>query len=757
MNFIAFRRALPICLCVLLPVADAVAAGGAQTGGPVEAELISAADAAVPGKSLRLGLRLRHEPHWHTYWRNPGDSGLPTQLELKLPAGVQAGPLLWPMPERIGVGPLANYGFEGDTVLPFEITIAADVVAQKLPINAHATWLVCKDVCIPGEADLALELPVRAAAQPGPNASLFDAFEQRTPRGEPLIAALYPSLQAISLVLPVEADAVEFFPFAESVIQPAAAQRLFKLGEQRRLELQWSEHGRTPLTELNGVAWINHQPVAIQTRLAEGAAPAGELIGAAEVIKQSQPERRGFAAPGQSAVPGSTSSIKAAGNTPRVASPDRAVHDGSPRQAARDVPSEPAARALGAVALVAMIGSAMLGGLLLNLMPCVFPVVGLKLLGFAQDAGGDRWAAKRNALWFGFGIVVSFWALSALMLLARSAGEAIGWGFQLQSPVFVAALALLFLLIGLNLSGVFDIGQRVTQLAGSVALPGGSTKHGAWSSWLAGVLATLVATPCTAPFMGSALGLTLHQPAPLVVAVLSAVGVGMALPYWLLTQWPALARRMPKSGPWMVTLRQALAFPMYATVAWLMWVLALQQGEQAVLRFGFAAVLVALAAWLWGRVNAGIAARAGAAIAALCAAVVLWPSLAADGSAAAPGARSAVAGDPWLPWTPEAVEQERRRGRHVFVDFTAAWCISCQVNKTLVLDSAAVRAAFEKHDVALLRADWTRRDPRISAALAELGRNGVPVYVVYRAGSDAPQLLPEILSPEIVIAAFAAH
>jgi thiol:disulfide interchange protein DsbD len=386
----------------------------------------------------------------------------------------------------------------------------------------------------------------------------------------------------------------------------------------------------------------------------------------------------------------------------------------------------------------------------------VFPVVGLKVMGFARSAhGADATRAmRRAALAFGAGVILSFWVLGGLLIALRAAGEAVGWGFQLQAPGFVAAMALLFVAVGLNFSGVFEFGASLTRLGGV----GGDSTAGAFG---AGVLAVLVATPCTAPFMGSALGFTLAQPALVTLAVFTAIGLGMAAPYVVLGFVPAWLRVLPRPGRWMETLRQALAFPMYATAAWLAWVLAQQAGADAVFRLLLAAVAIAAAAWAWGRFAAGsprrpaiawATATVGVALAAgLIAPVATTTAVATDATTtASPAAPSDF---PWEPWSDRRVEAALAAGRPVFVDFTAAWCVTCQANKKLVLERDAVVDEMRRLGVVALRADWTQRDPRITEALAKHGRNGVPLYLVYRAGGGAPRVLPELLTPALVIEA----
>ncbi len=721
----------------------------------VEAELVAQGDAAVAGATLMLGLRLRHDPHWHTYWRNPGDSGLPTRLELSLPPGWQAGEIVWPAPRRIFIGPLANYGYEDELLLPVPVRVPAGAPPGPVKIGARAQWLMCRDVCIPGEAQLRLELPVAASAGPSRHAILFERAAIATPR-ETLQARIAPGERSLSLVFErAQAGSAEFFPYREELVSAPAPQRLFRLDEGRwRLELALDERAARPGFDSDasrygafGVIVLDGVPLEVSVVGGEGLSAGGSLVSVAEGGDRSgQAGGSPFGGLGGRLL-GSLS------GTAGGAVPPGSIGAGGSAAGA----GAPAGAPAGGLSLAIAILFGAIGGLMLNLMPCVFPVIGLKVLGFAGQDSGDRRGSRHGAFAFVLGVLLSFWALAGLLLVLRGAGQAVGWGFQLQSPAFVAAMALLFVLIGMNFAGVFEIGAGMTRLGGAetaLASRGGLT--GAFGT---GVLAVLVATPCTAPFMGSALGYTLGRPALEVFAVFAAIGLGMALPYVLLGMFPGALRWLPRPGRWMESFRQLLAFPMFATVAWLAWVLGLQVGMDAVLALAMGAVLVALAAWLYGRfVQASAGTRRGLAavlaLAAFAAGVWLaWPAVQPDAQTARAGA--AAPGEQWQDWSEQAVARARGEGRPVFVDFTAAWCVSCQVNKKLVLEREPVAGEMARREVLRLRADWTQRDPRITAALASHGRNGVPLYLLYLPGEAEPRVLPEILSPGIVTAELA--
>jgi thiol:disulfide interchange protein DsbD len=670
----------------------------------VEAELVSDKAGAQAGKPVTVGLRLRMAPQWHTYWKNPGDSGLPTKIRWILPEGWKAGEIQWPYPHPLPVGPLMNYGYEDEVVLLSELTPPASA-SGAAPIRAQAEWLVCKDICIPEKGELDIVLPVTPAApaeSPRAKASIERARNQLPvdAPGWKFESALQGKTLVLRLTPPEGASApakAVFFPERESLVEPAAPQKVTRDGRALRIEMKLAEPPLTGVESVKGVAVSDNGWTGSQGRKAINvAAPVGPSLGAA------------------------------AGGT--AAGPSGSASGGA----------------------LAALGLAFLGGILLNLMPCVFPVLGIKVLGFVEHAHGDARALRLQGVVFAVGVVLSFVALAALMLALRAGGTQLGWGFQLQSPVVVMLLATLFFGLALNLSGVFEWGAFAQSMTSNLSARGRYA-----DAFLSGVLATVVATPCTAPFMGAAVGFTLTQDAALSLAVFAVLGAGMALPVLLLSLFPALLKRLPKPGAWMETFKQVLAFPLYATVAWLAWVLGAQAGNDAVFALLGGLVLMAMGAWIHGRsLHARGAWRpALAAILAASGIALAWPgphgAPAADPLAARPGEL------PWQAWSPEKVRALTAAGTPVFVDFTAAWCVTCQVNKRIALHNAEVVSAFAGRGIAALKADWTRQDPRITAALAELGRNAVPVYALYLPGEESPRLLPEVLTPSLVLAEIA--
>ncbi len=702
--FASLRR---LSLCVLLPTL-ALGAFAAEPGAVrtphVEAELISRHASFQPGKDVQLALRLKIKEHWHTYWRNPGDSGLPTRLTWTLPAGFSAGDIEWPFPKKLPLGPLMNFGYDGEVLHLVTLRTPANAPkAGPVMLRAKAEWLVCSDVCIPESAELSLSL---AAAGTAPAVdkrweSAFSLADQALPKNI-AIAGANAAISGNQLLIqlpakPVAAAAgeIEFFPYADDLIANAGKQVLGSdSGGLLTLSVPLAEpRGKHPellkgiLVARNGWGDL-HSGRAVEISMPVSAAPAG-------------PAKSGMAASG----PGNAD-----------------------------------------IGLLVALMFAFAGGVMLNIMPCVFPVLGIKVMGFAQAAHNSPRALRMQGLSFLAGVVISFWLLAGILIALRAAGEAIGWGFQLQSPAFVTALAGLFMLLGLNLSGVFEFGMGLQSAAGNAAsrIP----SDGRLDAFFSGVLATAVATPCTAPLMGAALGFTLSQPPLVSILVFTLIAIGMALPVVTLSFFPGWVRMLPRPGAWMETFKQALAFPLFATVVWLVWVIGSQLGNDAVARLLFGLILLSIAAWVYGRMQAARPLRAAiaAVVVGVAGIALAWP---AGGGVATTAA--GTDGD-WQPFSRERIAELRANRQPVFVDFTASWCITCQVNKRVALNSDSVRQRFSERAITRMKADWTRQDPLITAALAEFGRNAVPLYVYYPETGE-PVVLPEILTSDIVLAA----
>lgn len=693
----------------------------------VQAELVAhAPEGVAPGRRVWVGLRLQHAPDWHTYWKNSGDSGLPTELHWTLPPGVTAGEIAWPTPRKFPLDNLANYGYDGTILLPVPLNIDAGFQDARLDIGLEATWLVCRKECIPGEAKLRLRIPAQGST--AMHGQLFDDTLAAIPAEEPPGAGhARPQEDALSVSmegLPQtwHGKQLEFFPETPGIIEPGAA---------------WTQAWQ-------GGRWTARIPLAAQR--------VGEPDTLPVVLALAVHEQPG---PGPASA-GIRQVLPVQGLWPVAAAPTGGYEVPAALQAALEANAATAAAgsaganapATSRVTLGAALLGALLGGLILNLMPCVFPVLAIKVLAFAQHAD-DRAGHRRSGLAYTAGVLLSFLALGGLLLALRSAGEAIGWGFQLQSPAMVAALATLFTLIGLNLAGLFEFGGVLpSRLAGLQA------RNPTVDAFLTGVLAVAIASPCTAPFMGASLGLAIGLPAWQALAVFALLGLGMALPYLAASWWPAIARALPRPGAWMQTFRQFMAFPMFATVVWLLWVLGQQTGIDGAAALLALLLVLALLIWALGLRGKGRAVLAGVSLLTLAwLGTSLGPNVTrlAAAEAGTPTA-TAIDGLAWEAWTPAREASLLAEGRTVFVDYTAAWCVTCQYNKRTTLADTGLLTDMANRQVALLRADWTRRDPAVTEALGRLGRSGVPVYALHKPGHPT-QVLTEILTVDDVRAA----
>ena len=695
----------------------------------VQAKLLAHAPQGVPvgqtpdaaaGQPVWVGLQITHAPEWHTYWKNAGDSGMPTELQWTLPPGVMAGDIAWPLPKKIPIGHLANYGYEGTVLLPVPLIITPEykpgVLADALDVKLKATWLVCRKECIPQDGEFALKIPLRSST--ALNGAAFDAALKSQPAdvaGAHQVALKDDgkrlAVRVAGLPADVRGQPLELFPESPGVVVTAATPA--KPGEPVGAR-SWSQHW-------DGDVWTADVPVSPER------ADSPEKMTLVLVAGE-----RGWRA--EAPVAGAWPALA----LPAGVSPALEAALKANANAGANAPPPAAPTAVPATTFVWALLGALIGGLVLNLMPCVFPVLAIKVLGFTQHAD-DRRAHRTSGLAYTAGVVLSFLALGALMLALRAAGQQLGWGFQLQSPAVVAALTVLFTVIGLNLAGVFEFGSFLPSRLATL-----EARNPVANSFLTGMLAVAVASPCTAPFMGASLGLAVGLPALQALLIFAAIGLGMALPYLAASWWPAVARLLPKPGAWMDTFKKFMAFPMFGTAVWLLWVLGQQTGIDGA--GALLALLVVLALVLWalgltGRtriVLASFSIAAGALLASAIGPNVIKMAEAATPVAETPGAR-------WQPWSAERVQTALGAGQPVFVDFTAAWCVTCQYNKKTTLASAEVLSAMDAAKVQTFRADWTRRDAAITAELQKLGRSGVPVYVLQAPG-QAPVVFSEILS-----------
>lgn len=676
------------------------------------AELLAhAPEGLEAGKPVWVGLQLAHQPEWHSYWKNSGDSGLPTRLEWTLPPGVVAGEIAWPMPRKYPIGTLINYGYADTVMLPVPLTITPDfkppLFKDALEVKLKAQWLVCRKECIPEEGEFVLNVPVKSTT--ALHAAAFQSSFAAQPqplKGDAKIQVDGSVLKVRLSGLPasVTGQQLDFFPEAAEVIETSG---------------KWTQ-------AWEGTTWTAQVPLSPHRTQSPDVMPI--------VVTHGD---KGWAI-----------EAPVTGTWPATAAP--AALSPALQEALR---SNAAAQSAPSASFGAALLAALLGGLILNLMPCVFPVLALKVVGFTKHATNQR-ARRTDGLAYSAGVVVSFAALGALVSALRAAGEQVGWGFQLQSPAFVAVLAGLFTLIALNFAGVFEFRGF---LPSRVALL--EVRHPVLNAFLSGVLAVAIASPCTAPFMGAALGTAVSLPFAQALAVFVALGAGMALPYLAASWVPAVARVLPRPGEWMVTFRRFMAFPMFAAVVWLLWVLGRQSGVDAVAALLTVLLALGMAAWAFSLRGKARVALGGFSLALLGG--LVWAAggqittARVDAAASSASTQVASADGAWDAWQPGRVEQILATGRPVFVDFTAAWCVTCQYNKRTTLSDPEVLADLQGKKVALLRADWTLRDPAITSALADLGRSGVPVYVLYKTGSP-PKVLSEILSASELRQALAA-
>ncbi len=709
-----------------------VAVVGDGGPGPVKAqhltaELVSLGPAIAPGGQQVVGLVLTLEEHWHVYWVNPGDAGEPPKIAWTLPAGFATGPMQFPIPDRLPLGPLMDFGYEDEVAFPVMLSAPPDAKTGSAHLDAQVSWLVCGDVCVPGKAHLGLDLNVQPGAP--------------QPAQEPKLGALGEAMTLLPRTL----------PSGGSVSITADAKRLAVtlIDGQRAADADFFPDTDTPSTSdappMNVIANAPDQDVE-------------PLKNGVRVYVQRSPDLAQLPAKLSGIVRLSdTLAYEVSGPVEQVSDVWAAAHAGTTKGGTTSMTT------LGAI------GLAFAGGMILNLMPCVFPVLFLKALALVQTANSgeaEKSHALRHGLVYALGIVVSFWAIVAALLGLRATGSHIGWGFQLQSPVFLAVLSTGLFFLALSLAGQFEIGLTLTSVGGELA-----QKQGYAGSFFTGVLATVVATPCAAPLMGAAVGFALAQTAVIAFAVFTALALGLAAPYLLLSWQPAWARLLPKPGAWMEVLKQLTAVPLFAWAIWLAWVygqIEEARGDSGVTQIALLLgcfLLAAIAGWALGRWPA----RRGSTVAAVVLIALglaiplsqLWvhtDAVSATQAAGVPATNgwSTVASldTPWQPYSEQVLNAARAAGRPVFIDFTAAWCASCQVNERIALKRTEVEAALRKGNFVTMKADWTDYGPVIEQKLESLGRESVPTYVIYPAAAGATaDVLPELLSKDIVLKA----
>ncbi|MEM6536539.1 MAG: protein-disulfide reductase DsbD domain-containing protein [Pseudomonadota bacterium] len=701
-----FRGVLPSGVTAFLggiAPATALAAGNAILTDTVETDhtvthLEAVADGIAPGQSVDLVLRQELEEGWHVYWRNPGDSGLPLETRWSVPDGFEVSDTEYPAPERIQIGPFVNYGHHGEPSFVASVTAPTDAApGDIIPLELDATWLICEETCVPEDASFSLALPISETPTTNTRVALAAAVT-RDQAAEPWAgsADFFKTDQGPFLVFQNSADVdapdgqeVYFFSDAEAVIEPSAPQSVFDTTD-----------GRRALRLVGGSIYQIEDVQRLSGRLAIGG-------GDARVDYQVSAELTDAPFPGVVAQAASNSSAPgSASNTTSTTN------------------------------FLALLAFAFVGGIILNAMPCVFPIIFVKAASLVNDAAtGNATAMRRHGLIYGAGVVATFLALGGALLVLRAGGEQLGWGFHLQSPPMVAISAALLFLVGLNLAGVFEVGGSLQNVGSGLASKGGDA-----GAFFTGALAVFVAAPCVGPFLSAPLGAAAFLPPAAGVAIFLAIALGLAAPYVAISFSPAIAKRLPKPGGWMTIFKQALSFPVFAAAAFFVWVLAQQVAEEGLALALLGLLLFAVAAWLFGlsQKSGGSRLQLAAALTAILAVAPLTQlSVKEDVAIAAKGGYGQL--------TPVAFDQgaiptARQKGG-VFVDFTAAWCVTCQFNKRTILSTKDVQSLFVDNNVTLMAADWTRRDPVVTKALEAFGANGVPLYVFYPPVGD-PIVLP---------------
>lgn len=677
----------------------------------VQVRLISESESLPAKGTAMLGFYFELAPEWHVYWENPGDSGLPPKIRWTLPEGVSAGPVEWPTPERIRIGHLANYGYSKEVLFMVPMTIdAASTARDGFNLAAKMDWLVCREDCLPQSGNFSLTIPRSAEVRPSPDAALFTAARAKLPRNDSALSLALGEVRPESFDLLLQLPGINsplnssvlFFPRQRSLIEAARPQTLTSSQNGWVLTVQKASTFTSMPERISGILRID-----------------------------SNAEAEGFLIEGET----------------------KAVAPGDPASA-QTLP-------LQEQNIMLLLLSAFLGGIILNLMPCVFPILSIKVLGLIGHADHSLRNRLSHAGAFLAGVLVSMWILAGALLLLRNAGEEVGWGFHLQSPMVVTVLSLLFIFIGLYFLGVFHWGNSLSSRASAL-----DQREGLGGSFLSGLLAVVVATPCTAPFMGGAIGVGVLLGPVAALSIFTALGIGMAAPYILLMAFPRLSSFLPRPGAWMERLKEFFAFPMFATALWLLWVLSIQSGGVGVIIVLTAATLLIFASWTYRHFvhpsGTSRLKKAAGSIVALCAillglVLIFVPRTLAVSQLQSTGSDGSVTdshGLTWQKFSPQLITELQSAGRVIYVDYTAAWCLTCQLNKSVVFTSAAVQKAIADRNVALVRADWTNQDPIITESLSTFDRAGVPLNLVYHPGrKENPEVLPTLLTPQIVLEA----
>jgi thiol:disulfide interchange protein/DsbC/DsbD-like thiol-disulfide interchange protein len=662
----------------------------------VKAALLANTNAIVPGKSFTAGVFLRMTPGWHTYWKFSGDAGLPTQIKWNLPTGWKTGEIQWPIPLKTNdPGDIQTYGYQDEVLLMQELTPPAQIGNPSVTLSAEVNWLVCEKICIPGSANLRIELPTSTTNE-SRNIDLFARYRRLLPQdfSSAKGATATWNHAGSDLDLKIVSSTLSNYPTIDFYPMP------------------------------QGNTVVGHPSVESRT--------ANEVI---LKIPIESPDKNFSAIPG----------LVVFSQQPN--GDDRAAWEIA---APIVVPAKVSAPARG---IFTFLFFGFVGGFILNLMPCVLPVISLKIFGFIQQAGQSRQKILRSGLAFTAGIFAWFITLALLLITLKAAGRDVTWGgFQFTNAYFVLGLSVVVLVFALNLFGVFEISLPQSMTRGLLA---SSDRKDNLGSFFQGVFATVLATPCTAPFLGTALGFAFTQSPGVILSMFLAIAAGMSAPYFLLSAQPAWLRFLPSPGPWMLHVKQFMGFLLLATLLFLLYVLGAQRGLEGAIWASCFLLMVAIACWMKGVFivpTASVTTRATVFVLMLTIVLLSGVYFIGDKFRAAQVdiAQTAAVGG-WQPFSPERLQNERDQGHAVFVDFTAAWCLTCKFNEKSVLESAAVREAFQRHGVVKLRADWTNGDPIITKLLQQFGRPGVPLYVLYPGKSEEPIVFPELLTKSILL------
>lgn len=731
------RFFLVLMMGLILPFQSSAVIGGPSH---VKVELLQEEETIQPSHPFWVALHLNLEDGWHVYWKNPGDAGIPLKVEWELPPGFEAGPLQWPFPEKFTVADMVGFGYNGDVTLLSQVTPPAQLDSITKPsIQANVKWLVCSALtCQPGSASAALSMTV-SSDQPRARAEVATVFKQardkiprthvevKTVRKEGIVQLEVPQDPAHSQDGAIRD--VYFFPEQKDVIDhsidPTVAQSTAD-SNRYLVNLKGSDEIGAQTQKLKGVLVLHTKQGKQESIQAFDIDSPIQEDGSPEMVSLLNPS-------------GLSSPVSVGGSGAIVSNSSSLTFEGGL-----------------ALALI----FAFVGGMILNLMPCVLPVMSFKVMSFVKMAGQSRSLTFKHGLMFSLGVILSFWILASVMLMLRAYGQAVGWGFQLQEPLFVVILASILFVFALSLFGLFEWGMFFASWAGQTEVETTQKSSGYTGSFFSGVLATAVATPCTGPFLGSAVGFAVTLPLFQSLLIFTSLGLGMCFPYLLLAAFPSFLRFMPKPGAWMETFKQLMGFLLLATVLWLLWVFSAQTDAFSLICLLAGFLCFSIGAWVYGRGCSPLVSRKKRVVAYAfillfafmgCEAILFPRANWYSQDPLSPSKSSAKEWAGWEDFSPERVAQLRSEGKPILIDFTAKWCLICQANH-LVLDSEGVKKQLDQSGVVRMKADWTKSDPVITEALSKFGRNSVPLYVLY--GSDAqkdPLILPQVLTSDVVL------